>query len=296
MADNNTTPSAKNNFDIFKEELSVVFGSFMASDDAWLREIWTAGKKKMEDGLSARAVPDTIIDDPKLVNFRSRFDGLIRLKERAKTEKVTYIPTIAQYVAAERENTAILKRYDLNAMANKKVLDDMFAGDVSNTELELRIVNAYNAIKNADSALREQLKSEFPTLNDADFVEGLLSGQDGSTVLQQKVLRAGISAEAATAGVTQSIGSEELRRGGVTREGARKGYIRVAEEIKGIESAAKRFGDVEVGKLQTELEKENLLGVQSKRVKSLRSQARAEFEKQSGIATGSLSRKKTGLL
>jgi hypothetical protein len=44
--------------------------------------------------------------------------------------------------------------------------------------------------------------------------------------------------------------------------------------------------------LQTELEKEALLGQTSKTRKRLESQARAQFGGQSGITTGSLGRKK----
>lgn len=285
-------PTAKTNFDIFKAELSAAFGTFGAVDDAWLREIFNAGQTRMNDGVSAAAIPDLLLDDPALVNYRTRFKGLLDLRERAKTTKVAYVPTIAEYVAAERANTELLQRYGLNNLANQKTLDAIFAGDVSPTELEERIVTGYNAIANADQALKQQLTTEFPGLNTSDFLEAVLSGPEGAKVLQQKIARAGIAAEAATAGIQSALGAEELRRSGVTREQARQGFQVVAQQKAGVEQAGRVFGDVEVGTLQTELEKEALLGQTSKRAKGLRSQARAEFGGQSGIVTGSLSRKK----
>ena len=51
------------------------------------------------------------------------------------------------------------------------------------------------------------------------------------------------------------------------------------------------FGEKDVQGIQTELEKENLLGQTSNRKKRLASQARAEFSGTSGIKTGSLGRK-----
>jgi hypothetical protein len=285
-------PNAATNYDIFKSELGVVFGSFGPNDDAWIREIFNAGQTKMNDGVSAGAVPDILLDDPALVNYRSRFKGLLDLRERAKTQKVSYLPTIAEYATAERANTELLQRYGLNNLANQKTLDAIFAGDVSTTELEERVINGYNAIQNADSALKQQLSAEFPTLNNSDFLEAILSGPEGAKVLQQKVARAGIAAEAATAGLKSQLGAEELRKSGVTREQARSGFQAVAQQKAGIEQAGRIFGDVEVGTLQTELEKEALLGQTSKRTKALASQARAEFGGSSGITTGSLGRKR----
>jgi hypothetical protein len=285
-------PSAATNYDIFKAELAVAFGSFAPSDDAWIREIFNAGQVKMNEGVSPGSIPDLLIDDPSLANYRSRFKGLLDLKERAKTQKVSYLPTIAEYVTAERANTELLQRYGLNNMANQKTLDALFAGDVSTTELEERIVNGVTAIQNADTALKQQLATEFPTLNSSDFLEALLSGNEGAKILQQKVARAGIAAEAATAGVKSQLGAEELRKSGVTREQARAGFQAVAQQKAGVEQAGRIFGDVEVGTLQTELEKEALLGQTSKRTKALASQARAQFGGASGITTGSLGKRK----
>jgi hypothetical protein len=57
--------------------------------------------------------------------------------------------------------------------------------------------------------------------------------------------------------------------------------------------AQQMFGDTTRPEdLQTELESEALLGQTSKTRKRLESQARAQFSGQSGIATGSLSRKR----
>lgn len=285
-------PSAKTNFDIFRSEMAVAFGSLGTSDDAWLREIFNAGQAKMNEGVSSSSIPDLLIDDTSLVNYRSRFKGLLDLKERAKTNKVSYMPTVAEYITAERTNTELLQRYGLNNLANQKTLDSLFANDVSTTELEERISTGYNAIANADSALKQQLAAEFPTLNNSDFLEAILSGPEGAKVLQQKIARAGISAEAASAGIKSQIGSEELRKSGVTREQARAGFQAVAQQKAGVERAGRVFGDVEVGTLQTELEKEALLGQTSKRSKALASQARAQFGGTSGITTGSLGRKR----
>lgn len=286
---------ATTNFDVFKSELQNVFGVFDPADDAWLNEIWTAGQTKLNEGISSAAIPDLLLDDPKLVNYRSRFSGLFKLRELAKTQPVSYVPNIATYVASERELIGKLRYYGLNDLATQKNAADIIGNDVSITEAEGRIVDGYLAIKNADSALTEQLKKEFPTLGDADFVSALLSKPgEGVEFLKTKVARAGIETSAVATGIKSQIGAEELRKRGITRETALEGFKAVKSQQAGVEQAARMFGDTTTGEeLQKQLEQETFgISGEQENVKRLKSQARAQFAGQSGIATGSLSRKR----
>jgi hypothetical protein len=93
------------------------------------------------------------------------------------------------------------------------------------------------------------------------------------------------------------LGTQTLQEAGVTRAQARQGFQALAEYQRtagaGIQQAQAMFGDdTKAEDLQTELEKEALLGQTSKTRKRLESQARAQFGGQTGIATGSLGKKK----
>lgn len=286
---------ATTNFDVFKSELQNVFGIFDPTDDTWLKEIWTAGQSRLNEGISSEAIPDLLLDDTSLTNYRSRFSGLFKLRELAKTQTVSYVPNIATYIASERTLTEKLRYYGLNDLATQKNIADIIGNDVSITEAEGRIVDGYLAIKNADSALTEQLKKEFPTLGDADFVSALLSKKgEGVDFLKTKVARAGIETSAVATGIQSQVGAEELRKRGITRETALEGFKAIKSQQAGIEQAAQMFGETAGKKeLQKQLEEETFgIAGEQQNVKRLKSQARAQFAGQTGITTGSLSRKR----
>jgi hypothetical protein len=286
---------ATTNFDVFKSELQNVFGVFDPTDDTWLREIWGSAQGKLNEGISSESIPDLLLDDTSLTNYRARFAGLFKLRELAKKQSVSYIPNIATYLSSERTLTEKLKYYGLNDLATQKNIAEIIGNDVSVTEAEGRIVDGYLAIKNADSALTEQLKKEFPTLGEADFVTALLSKPgEGVDFLKTKVARAGVATGIAATGLESQIGAEELRKRGVTRETALEGFKSIKSQQAGVEQAAKMFGDTtQKTELQKQLEEETFgISGEQQNVKRLKSQARAQFAGQSGIATGSLSRKK----
>lgn len=286
---------ATTNFDVFKSELQGVFGVFDPSDDTWLNEIWNASQDKLNQGIASTSIPDLLLDDPKLTNYRARFAGLFKLRELSKTQAISYVPNIATYIASERELIGKLRYYGLNDLATQKNAADIIGNDVSVTEAEGRIVEGYLAIKNADSALTEQLAKEFPTLGSADFVSALLSRKgEGVEFLKTKVARAGIQTSAVAVGIESQIGAEELRKRGITRETALEGFKAVKSQKAGVEQAARMFGDTTTGEeLQKQLEQETFgMSGEQENVKRLKSQARAQFAGQTGITTGSLSRKR----
>jgi len=286
---------ATTNFDVFRSELQSVFGVFDPTDDSWLKEIWNAGQTQLSQGVSSESIPDLLLDDTTLTNYRSRFSGLLKLRELSKTQAVSYVPNISTYIASERALIGKLNYYGLNDLATKETAAQIIGNDVAVTEAEGRITDAYLAIKNADSGLMEQLKKEFPTLGDADFVTALLSKKgEGVEFLKTKVARAGIETSAVATGIQSQVGAEELRKRGVDREGALAGFKSVKKQQAGIEQAARMFGDkTEKTELQKQLEEETFgIAGEQQNVKRLKSQARAEFAGQSGIQTGSLSRKR----
>lgn len=281
-------------YDVFKAELQTAFGMFDPTDDSWIKEVFNAGQAQLANGVASASIPDLLINDPSLTKYRQRFAGLIKLQELAKKQPVSYVPDISHYVASERALTETLKRYGLNNMANKSDIADIIGNDVSIVEAESRIVDGYMAIKNADSALTNELKKQFPNLSDADFVHALLTRKDqGADYLKKKVATAGIAAEATTAGIKSQIGAEELMKQGFTRAEAAKTFQSVAAQQEAIQSAAATFGEkVSQQDLQKQLEEEQFGIKTSGTVSKLRSQARAQFTGSSGIQTGSLSKKK----
>lgn len=284
MADTSTT-----SYDVFKAELQTAFGMFDTSDDSWIKEIYNAGQNQLSEGVSSASIPDLLINDTSLTQYRSRFSGLIKLQNLSKTQSIAYVPDVAHYVAAERAMTDVFNRYGLTDMANKNAIADIIGNDVSVDEAASRVIDGYMAIKNADTALMAELKRQFPTLSDSDFVHSLLTSKDKSAeYLKNKVATAGIASEATRVGLQSQLTPEEIQKRGFSRAAAAQGFSAIADQQQGIQQAQKMFGDnTSQSDLQLQMEEEAFGGPKSKTAKKLASQARAQFGGSSGFHTGS---------
>jgi hypothetical protein len=199
----------------------------------------------------------------------------------------------SEYLYNERAYNETLKSYGMGDLATRSNYAQFIGGDVSPVELQQRFTMAVDKVQKADPALKRQLNQMYPGISDTDLARSLLLGTEGSQFLKTRLGQAEILAEASTAGITLKNTAAELESQGVTRQDAAKGLQKVATQKAGLEQASRMFGDeVSPDIIQKELESENLLGQVSTRNKRLSSQARAQFSGQSGIATGSLGRKK----
>ena len=182
-------------------------------------------------------------------------------------------------------------------MASQGTFSELIGGDVSAIELKDRVENVYDKIRNADSVLKEQLTTYFPTLTEADFAKSLLTGknpEDMASSLKRRVSQAEISSEAARAGLGGlTVGrAAELEQMGLTRTIARAGYSRIAEQ----QTVLNKLGSIyqqDVTGLQTELEAEQFQGLASQRRKKLEQTEQATFAGRSGVSQVSLSQQGT---
>jgi len=181
----------------------------------------------------------------------------------------------------------LLKQYGLSELATNENADQFLLNDVSPQEAADRMQIAYNTVRNADEALKQQLKTYFPSISDKDLVANILGVGKTTQELQQQINVAGIKAEAATAGISSVIGAEELAKQGVTREAARAGFQKTAQEVTGLTAAGMRAG-IDVNQLQKELEQENLLGMDSARRKRIQQAEANLFSGAAGVGTPSL--------
>jgi len=203
------------------------------------------------------------------------------------------ITTVTEWMNARKEYKYYLQQYGLGDIATNEYADQFLNNGVSVNEAADRLNTAYYAIVNADSALKEQLKTYFPSLSNADLVKNLLGVGKTTEELKKQIGMAGIQAEAETAGIKSTLGAQELYSQGVTREAARKGFQTIAQTGQAIEQAAGRAG-IDTKGLQTELEKEQLLGLASQRRKQTQSAEQNIFSGQSGTANISLGKNVAG--
>lgn len=233
--------------------------------------------------------------------FKARFKGLELYKSKYATDIAAGTkaepPTAAEYIEIERSYQQVLTSYGLGDIANRDTFADLIGNDVSPYEVQERVVKVYDKINNADDLLKTQLSTYFPTLGASDFAKALLTGntpQDMAAELQRKVSRAEISAEMSrfNLGVRQPL-AQELETLGVTREQARTGFGKIAEQLQPAEKLAQIYEGTSAG-IEEELIGEQFKGLQSQRRKRLEQQERAAFAGSSGISEVSLKRQTAG--
>lgn len=279
---------ANTSYETFRDILISLAG-FDVEDEGMLRDIWNASKGYLDDNVDIGLIPDVLAGSAtapqSYKNYIINFD-----KIKGNTTGIT---TIAELNQARRSYKQLLSYYGMNDIANNATADQFLIGNVSPQEAADRMQTAFNAVKFADSALKEQLKTFYPSLTDVDIAKTILGV--GKTVgqLEQELRVAGIQAEAATAGLQTTLGVEELAKQGVTREQARTGFQNVAGSLAGAQAAAQRAGQ-DASTIQTELEKEQLLGLRSKRRAQLAAREQAMMAGQSGAGQTALSKTSIG--
>lgn len=263
--------------------------NFDPNDEVMLRDIYNASKSFLNDGISSDLIPDILAgSDNAPLSYKNYMNNFKNIKALD-----IGITTIADLNSARNTYKDTLRRFGLNDLANNENVDQFLINKVSAQEAADRISVAYDAINNADEALKSQLSTYFPSLSGTDLAKSLLGVGKSASELQKTIQVAGIKAEAATAGLNTSLNAEDLVAQGVTREAARQGYQKTVQELNPLTAAAQRAG-IQTSDLQRELESENLLGLASQRRKRITQAEANAFSGSSGTGTPSMNRAAAG--
>lgn len=273
-------------YDVFRDIMISLLG---ITDDALLKDIYNASGRYIADGVNAYMIPDLLAGSPDAPeSFKLFIGGFNKIKALD-----IGITTIAEFTRARNDYKSLMRYYGLDEYVSDEAADQFMTNAVSVNEASARMEAAFNAIKYADEALKEQLKTYFPSLTDKDIAASILGVGETVAELQKKIGVSGIRAEAATTGVTGKLSAEELFAQGVSRERARQGYQDVKTLTPLAEAAAARARQAP-GDMQEELEKEALLGLRSQRRAKLAAREQAYFAGKSGTANISLGESATG--
>jgi hypothetical protein len=235
-------------------------------------------------------VTSDIPEDAIMINIREqkfykdRFKGNEGLRAAGMAELDP-----AQYLQAEQNYADILNAANLNNLARRDIFSSLIGGQVSALELQDRVTNVYDRIRNADTALREEMRrlNQLGNITAADFAESLLTGKEGAANLKRKIAQAEISTEFTVRGLESTMGIQELERLGVSRQQAREGAEYARMGTQRLTDLATIYG-VQQANIQKELEAEAFTGLESQRRKQLTAQERAAFAGSAGTGTTSL--------
>mgnify|MGYP006268894045 CR=1 FL=1 len=205
----------------------------------------------------------------------------------------------SEYLYNELQYHQTLSSYSAKDLATPDNFAKFIGGDISPTELSNRfdaaVTKVNQAIASNDTALIDQLKQMYPGIATEHLATSLLLGGEGSQYLKNKFGVAEIKAAETETGMKSQLGAEFLQSQGVNRDIARRGLAQTAAGITGTVAAANIWGDKRSAQdIQTEMEKETILGQQSKKNKELASRARANFAGAAGAQSQSLQRKDVG--
>ncbi len=287
-----TTESKIPAYEVFRQQFAGFFDN-IDQEAPWLLSLYNASQKYYNQGMTDADIPDVLLTDENAPQaYKDRFAGIFKLKQRrAAGYNVAYIPTVADYATMTKQMRREFQKYGLNELGNDANIADIIGNDVDFEEVQGRLSKAFYAIDNADEFLKKELSANFPTIGRKDLAKALLTGEAGAEELKKKIDIAGVRAAASEFGLSTKMGAEELVKMGVERGTARAGYERSAQELAGLNEAAKTFGGSKMD-LEAELEKQNVLQKTSETVTSLRSQARAEFQGGTGASSAGLRRKR----
>jgi hypothetical protein len=253
---------------------------------------------QINQGYTEQSVQVAMRDLPE---FKERFAGMDKYNKNfaadiAAGRKAQVVDPFT-YLELEKDYQEVLTRYGLGDMANTNTYAELIGNDVSVKEATDRVANVFDKINNADQLLKTQLQTYFPTLGTTDFAKALLTGKnpdDMAKQLERKYKRAEISSEMTRFNLqpSQTIATD-LETLGVTREAARTGFGKVAEQLQPLSKLAQIYEGTTTG-IEEELTSEQFRGLQSQRRKKLTEQEKATFGGSSGTSTVSLGTSVTG--
>jgi hypothetical protein len=231
--------------------------------------------------------------------YQKRFAGNT---DRIKKGLVALSP--GDYLALEDQYQNIMRNYGLPAsyytkdsIGTQAGFNKLIANDVSAVELEERVLTAQKRVLDAAPEVMTALKQFYPNINNSNILAYTLDPEKGLEDIRKKVTAAEIGGAALGAGLTTSLtDAEYLRRYGVTKETAQRGYEIIGGGLERGRQLADIYQQPDYTQAVAEEEVFNLPGQtesQQKRKKIIGLE-KAEFGGQSGMTSGALSRDRAG--
>ena len=216
-----------------------------------------------------------------------------------------------EYIELEDQYQNVMRNYGLPASyytkgtaGRQEGFEKLIAGDVSDVELEERIVNAQKRVIDADPNIKEALKQFYPDIKDGEILAYVLDPDKGLADIKKKITAAEIGGAAIGAGLGYKgdtpeavrARAEELARYGVTAESARAGFGAIGGGLERGSQLANIYQQQPYTQTLAEEEVFNLPGqtdAQRKRKKIIGLE-QAEFAGQTGVTSGALGRERAG--
>ena len=232
-------------------------------------------------------------------SYQKRFAGNT---ERIKKGLVALSP--GEYLALEDQYQNIMRNYGLPAsyytkdsLGTQAGFNKLISNDVSAVELEERVLTAQKRVLDAAPEVTTALKQFYPYIRNTDILAYTLDPERVLEDIKKKVTAAEIGGAALVSGLTTSAtDAEYLRRYGVTKESAQKGYETIGGGLERGRQLASIYQQPDYTQAVAEEEVFNLPGQTQagEKRKKIIGLEKATFGGQTGVSSGALSQNRAG--
>jgi hypothetical protein len=211
----------------------------------------------------------------------------------------------ASYIAMEDKYQEVMRQYGLpesyyatGTYGKQEGFEKLIASDVSNTELEDRLITAQERVIRGAPQIAQALKEFYPEITNGDILAYALDPANAIKNIQRKVTTAEIGGAALQQkGLTTSLArAEELQRMGVDKRSAIEGYSTIGAGLQRGSELASIYGESPYTQATAESEVFKLPGEQEARNQRQRVTGleKATFGGKSGLTGGALARDRAG--
>jgi hypothetical protein len=287
---------------IYSEEETDTAGKTSAYD--LLNEFKLLGLDSLLEDVK-RLIIDGVGDDQLLLEIRKTPAWQKRFAaNKTRLAKGLRALSEGEYIDLETKYQDVMRNYGLPASYYSKTatgtnesFEELIGGNVSPVKLEERIMIGTNRVLNKSPFITTALKQFYPNINNSNILAYTLDPEKGLEDIRKKVTAAEIGGAALGAGLTTSLtDAEYLRRYGVTKETAQRGYEIIGGGLERGRQLADIYQQPDYTQAVAEEEVFNLPGQtesQQKRKKIIGLE-KAEFGGQTGMTSGALSRDRAG--
>ena len=211
----------------------------------------------------------------------------------------------AAYLALEDQYQEVMRRYGLpesyytpGLYGKQEGFDKLMSSDISNTELEDRLIVAQDRVLKSNPEVLKALKDFYPDIKNGDILAYTLDPKNAIKDIQRKITAAEIGGAALQQkGLTTNLArAEELQRYGVDKAAATSGYSTIGGGLQRGSELASIYGESPYTQATAESEIFKLTGEQEarKQRQKVTGLEKATFGGQSGVTSGALARDRAG--
>jgi len=191
----------------------------------------------IKDGLSEDELTLRLRETPA---YQQRFGANKQriAKGLAALDEATYIKMEDKYQDVMRQYGLPESYWSKDSMGTQKGFEELLANDISNTELEDRLLVAQDRVLKANPEVLNALKQFYPDIKNGDILAYTLDPKNAIKNIQSKVTAAEIGGAAMAQGLNLGQTPEEIQRytaraeqlagAGVTKAAAQQGFETVA--------------------------------------------------------------------